>query len=577
MDAQNATRSTLASSDAAMAALLNKNQNIQNMVDAQRQKALAASQQAPDNMQQTMASGDPDASMPAVTTPDTAPTPVGVTAPAPSVKAAKVPVSGTGVYANPNQTPNQTDAESARLARSGDKPVYGPFSSPLMEQQQRFNELKRLNPASAGVNAASAAPAAATDLNAFNAQKQALRPGWKPGNQTDMAQTGAAMPADKPTQYDPVIQQAAQQAGVDPTVLKRLLASESSFNPTAVSPRGAQYGYGIAQIAASHGLTKQQMEDPSVAIPFAAKLLRQYADNNGGDMNKALLQYKGASSPTGIASMQPVVAKILTGLAPGSNAQAATPPQQAPAQGPVFVAANGSKFSVPQQYNDGQIQQMQQQAQMAKNAAQLAWMQYQQNPSQVTAAAVQSANATVQQLHQGLYDAQVYAATQQAQGGNPKAFSALLNEYSNKVGQPIQIVPGGNGLYQLRTRSGQVIAQGDPSTIAGTLGGVLNSGARANAMKIAQIHAEEYAKATAQEQAKQPIELAKLQTELAKQMGINASQQIIEKIKLGKVTVTPNANGQFLLTDTDSGQATLVDPNDKTPIGTPRQSHIRTP
>lgn len=566
-----------------------QNQDAQNraFINARQDRYLRSTQQAPSDTAQVAATGTPDGGqLPA--SPDIA-APANANSGAGPVTA---PVSAPGVYGNPSETPDQTASESARLGRSG---TVAPFLPNTGLLNRGVNAL--IDKAGMGQNSPDAQAGRTAALNKLNppdagVQNQVLVPGrddaaiarLKAADASIRGGSALAAPADAATKYDPVIQSAAQSAGIDPTILKRLLGSESSFNPTAVSPRGAQYGYGIAQIAASHGLSKQQMEDPNIAIPFAAKLLKQYADQNGGDMNSALLAYKGASSPVGIASMQPVVAKILNGLAPGSNAQAATVPQQtaqapaAPAaqQGPKFTAADGSAFTLPQQYNDGQIQQMQQQAVQVKNALQLAWLHYQNGTSPDNSQVMQLQQAG-QQLNQHLYDADIYAKTQQAQAGNPQAFSALLNEYSNKVGQPIQVVPEGNGVYSLRAKGGQVIAHGDPASLAGTLGGVLNSGARAMAMELAKTKATSYATESGKAEANQPVEMAKLQTELAKQMGVNASDQMVAKIKTGELKATTNVNGQFLITDPNTRKSMVLDPNKPNQVGAPTEYHQSLP
>lgn len=127
------------------------------------------------------------------------------------------------------------------------------------------------------------------------------------------APSAAGNQYDRPTQYDALLGQAAQQAGVDPAMFKRLIGSESSFNPAAVSPRGESYGYGIAQIAASHGLTREQMANPAVALPFAARLLAQYIKDAGGNVREGVLRYKGAQSEQGRAAMGQVYDQKIAG------------------------------------------------------------------------------------------------------------------------------------------------------------------------------------------------------------------------------------------------------------------------
>lgn len=128
---------------------------------------------------------------------------------------------------------------------------------------------------------------------------------------------------NKVTPYDALIQQSAIQYGINPVVFKRLLGTESSFNPTAVSPRGESFGLGIAQIADSHGLSREQRLDPNIAIPAGAQIFAAMLDKAGGDYELALQRYKGASSAKGKAAMASPIATILSGLIP--SAQAAPP------------------------------------------------------------------------------------------------------------------------------------------------------------------------------------------------------------------------------------------------------------
>lgn len=137
------------------------------------------------------------------------------------------------------------------------------------------------------------------------------------------------------TNYDDLMAKSAQANGIDPVVFKRLIGTESSFNPGAVSPRGEKFGLGIAQIAAVHGLTREQMLDPNVAIPFAAKLFAQYLKESNGNYEEALYKYKGATSDRGRAEMAGPITTILSGTALATAAPAAP---AAPAAQPAQVA-----------------------------------------------------------------------------------------------------------------------------------------------------------------------------------------------------------------------------------------------
>ncbi|HEX8102028.1 MAG TPA: lytic transglycosylase domain-containing protein [Solirubrobacteraceae bacterium] len=92
------------------------------------------------------------------------------------------------------------------------------------------------------------------------------------------------------SQYDGLIQQAAQRNGVDPALLKGLIRQESNFDPDAGSPAGAQ---GLCQLmpGTAAGLGVSDLRDPAQSIEGGAKYLRQQLDAFGGDVTKALAAY----------------------------------------------------------------------------------------------------------------------------------------------------------------------------------------------------------------------------------------------------------------------------------------------
>jgi len=92
------------------------------------------------------------------------------------------------------------------------------------------------------------------------------------------------------TPYDSLINSAAQQAGVDPALLKGLIRQESGFDPNARSAAGAA---GLAQLmpATAAGLGVTDPTDPAQAIEAGAKYLRAQLDRFGGDPAKALAAY----------------------------------------------------------------------------------------------------------------------------------------------------------------------------------------------------------------------------------------------------------------------------------------------
>jgi hypothetical protein len=146
------------------------------------------------------------------------------------------------------------------------------------------------------------------------------------------------------TRYDDLIRRSAEQAGIDPVVFKRLIGTESSFKPNEVSPRGREFGLGIAQISAVHGLSDADRLNPEKAIPFAAQLFSRYLQEAGGNYEQAILRYKGAVSPGGRQAMAAPVATILSGIA---TTAAAPPAAAAPAAAAPPAAAAGAPAAPP--------------------------------------------------------------------------------------------------------------------------------------------------------------------------------------------------------------------------------------
>lgn len=96
------------------------------------------------------------------------------------------------------------------------------------------------------------------------------------------------------SQYDSLYEQAGQQYGVDPKLLKAVAETESGENPEAVSPQGAR---GITQfMPATAKAMGIDPNDPDQAIPATAKLLAQNFATYG-DADKAIMAYHGGTDP----------------------------------------------------------------------------------------------------------------------------------------------------------------------------------------------------------------------------------------------------------------------------------------
>jgi soluble lytic murein transglycosylase-like protein len=86
--------------------------------------------------------------------------------------------------------------------------------------------------------------------------------------------------------YEAMVNRAAAEFGLEPALLKAIMAAESGFNPNAVSPKGA---IGLMQImpatAERYGLLAdkkrtlhQKLSDPGTNIRLAARYLRDLSD-----------------------------------------------------------------------------------------------------------------------------------------------------------------------------------------------------------------------------------------------------------------------------------------------------------
>lgn len=141
-------------------------------------------------------------------------------------------------------------------------------------------------------NAVGAAALKSGDLtNAINlynrGQRQALESEPLPSPAAVSATGGTSEP------YRKLIEEAAAKHGIDAGLFTRQLATESKFNPNALSPKGAQ---GIAQFmpatAKEYGVNPT---DPNSAIPGAAKMMSDLKQRYGGNNALALAGYNWGS------------------------------------------------------------------------------------------------------------------------------------------------------------------------------------------------------------------------------------------------------------------------------------------
>jgi soluble lytic murein transglycosylase-like protein len=97
-----------------------------------------------------------------------------------------------------------------------------------------------------------------------------------------------------PSSYDPLIQQASTQYGVDSSLIKAVVDAESSFQNHAVSSAGAK---GLMQLMddTARGLGVTDSFDPQQNIQAGTRYLSDLLKNYNGSESMALAAYNGGS------------------------------------------------------------------------------------------------------------------------------------------------------------------------------------------------------------------------------------------------------------------------------------------
>ncbi len=104
----------------------------------------------------------------------------------------------------------------------------------------------------------------------------------------DGSVSGPAMPVDD--RLDRIVRQAAERHKVDPALVKAVISTESSWNPRAISRKGA---VGLMQLvpqtAQRYGVNNSF--DPAQNVEGGTMYLRSLLDRYNGDLNKSLAAY----------------------------------------------------------------------------------------------------------------------------------------------------------------------------------------------------------------------------------------------------------------------------------------------
>jgi hypothetical protein len=125
-------------------------------------------------------------------------------------------------------------------------------------------------------------------------------PPVNPGS--DLKITGAPQPEPqlspkppKATQYDAIIEKYAGDYQLDPHLIRSIIATESGFNPKAISPKGAR---GLMQLmpATAARLGVQNSFDPEQNIQGGIKHFRSLLDNFKNDFTLSLAAYNAGEN-----------------------------------------------------------------------------------------------------------------------------------------------------------------------------------------------------------------------------------------------------------------------------------------
>lgn len=139
----------------------------------------------------------------------------------------------------------------------------------------------------------------------------------------------------------------AAAMGIDPKFVDTIFGIESKYDPNAQSPTGP---VGIGQLtkatAKAYGVSPDERKDPYKNIDASLRFMADLNKKYGGDPQKMALAYNqgepvadrhlkdngGKINPDAMGSEpRKYIAKMLTAMAPGTNAQAGELPKEAPA------------------------------------------------------------------------------------------------------------------------------------------------------------------------------------------------------------------------------------------------------
>ena len=90
------------------------------------------------------------------------------------------------------------------------------------------------------------------------------------------------------SRFTPLIREAAKRHHLDPLLVARLIQLESAYNPRERSGKDAM---GLMQVRRGHARHGEDLLDPATNLEFGCRILREYTDQFGGDLQKGLSAY----------------------------------------------------------------------------------------------------------------------------------------------------------------------------------------------------------------------------------------------------------------------------------------------